>query len=216
MHVPSIPMMMMMILLAPFVLWLLLFILSEYGGVSLKPLKPWLTVLLWLSWGLGLIGLVSNRRWNVAFVAAYSGISLVLGWLNRRYLFVNTVKPARSLASVLTVQQPTYVAVRNVSTASPWYVEKFGLRELPPSKEIRSDAVSLKFKQGTHPIILVARDKAISRSVPVFFTRNIAQAQSRLTADGISTGPIQEDRQGTKFFELLDGEGNTLEVCEVH
>jgi hypothetical protein len=205
---------MMMILVAPFAFWGLLFILSEYGNVSLRPLKPWLIGLCWVLWGVGLVGMVSNRPWKFALFSTYGATGLVLGWINKRYLFVSNVKPSRSLASVLTVPEPTYIAVRDVSTASPWYIEKFGLRELSPTEDIGRDAVALKFSESTYPIILIPLDPMKSRSVPVFFTRNIAKARSRLMAGGISTGALQQDRQGTKFFELLDGEGNTLEICE--
>jgi hypothetical protein len=205
---------MMIILLAPFAFWGLLLILSEYGSVPLKPLKPWLIGVSWVLWAGGFFGLIKNSRWQFGLFSAYFATGLVLGWINKRYLFVSNVKPIRSLASVLTVPQPTYVAVRRVSTASAWYVEKFGLRELSPTEEIGPEAVALKFNEGTYPIILTPRDPLNSRSVPVFFTRNIAKARSRLNAVGINTGPLQRDRQGTQLFELIDGEGNTLEVCE--
>jgi hypothetical protein len=35
-----------------------------------------------------------------------------------------------------------------------------------------------------------------------------------LTANGVSAGPVQQDRQGTSFFDFLDSEGNTIEVSE--
>ena len=40
----------LLILLAPFVLWAVLFVLSEFGQVPLKPLSPWLAT------ALGLLG----------------------------------------------------------------------------------------------------------------------------------------------------------------
>lgn len=184
--------------------------------MSLKPLSPWLTALCWFLWGTASIGVVVDRPWRFALFSAYGGIALILGWLKRRYLFESKIRPRRSLASVLNVPQPTYVAVRDVSTAFPWYTEKFGLRKLSPTDETRpdGDGVTLQFNESTYPVILVPKDPADSRSVPVFFARNIEKVRNRLIADGVSAGPVQKDRQGTNFFELFDGEGNTLEVCE--
>lgn len=212
MHAPSVPT--IIILLAPFVFWGLLFILAEYGNVPLKALKPWLIAPGWALWAAGFFGVIRNRRWQFALFSGYFATGLVLGWINKRYLFVSSVKPTRSMASVLTVPQATYISVGDVSTASPWYIEKFGLRELSPTEEIGPGDVALKFNESTYPVVLIPRDPAKSRSVPVFLTRNIVKARSRIIAVGINTGPLQRDRQGTQFFELLDGEGNTLEVCE--
>lgn len=32
--------------------------------------------------------------------------------------------------------------------------------------------------------------------------------------EGICAGEVKRDRQHTRFFELMDNEGNTLEACE--
>jgi len=212
MHVPSLPS--IAIVLAPFVLWGLLFILSEYGNVSIKPLIPWLVVLCWVLYGTAVIGVIANRHWRFAIFSAYSGIALVYSWVKGRYFFASNVKPSRSLASVLVVPEPMYVGVRDVATTSRWYTEKLGLRKLSPADDIGPDAVALQFEPGKYPVILVPPDPITSRPVPVFFARNIVKARKRLIADGVSAGQLQQDRQGTKFFELLDGEGNTVEVCE--
>jgi catechol 2,3-dioxygenase-like lactoylglutathione lyase family enzyme len=212
MHVASFPM--IAIMLTPFVLWGLLFILSEYGNVSMKPLIPWLVVLCWVLYGTAVVGVIANRHWRFAVFSVYGGTGLVYSWVKRRYLFDSNVKPSRSLASVLVVPEPMYVAVRDVATTSRWYAEKFGLRKLSPTDEIGPDAVALQFEPGKYPVILVPPDPTTSRPVPVFFARNILKARRRPIADGVNAGPLQEDRQGTKFFELLDGEGNTVEVCE--
>jgi len=212
MHVSSAPL--LLVLLAPMALWGLLFVLSKYLSVPLKPLKPWLKALSWVLWGVAVVGIFSERPWRFLFFSAYAGISLVLGWIVKKQLFVSDVKPTQSLASVLTVPTTTYVAVRDVSTAAPWYTEKLGLRRLAPTEEIRPDGIGLQFNANTCPVFLVPQDPAISRPIPVFFTRKIVEARSRLVAEGISAGPLQLDRQGTKFFDLVDSEGNTLEVCE--
>jgi hypothetical protein len=212
MHIPSAAA--LTIMLAPFALWGALFCLAEYAHVSLKSLSPWFPALYWFLWGAAGIGVLVDHPLRFALISAYGGIGLVLGWLKRRYLFESSMKPSRSLASLLTIPQPTYVAVRDVSTAFPWYTEKFGLRKLSPTEETRSDGVTLQFNESTHPVILIPKDPSVSRSAPVFFARNVEKVRNRLIADGVSAGPVHQDRQGTNFFELLDGEGNTLEVSE--
>jgi hypothetical protein len=53
MHFPSPSV--LMIALAPFVLWTVLFVLAEYGNLMLKPLKPWLGAALLLLFGINIL-----------------------------------------------------------------------------------------------------------------------------------------------------------------
>jgi len=199
-----------------FVLWAVLFVLSEYGDVSLKPLKSWFAAASWLLWGLSSVPFAESlpRPWRAAALAGYLATSLLLAWVKRSYLFESKIKPSHSLASLLTVSQPTYVAVRDVTTASPWYAEKLGLRRLAAAEQPSKYGVALQFNETTHPVILILKDPAAPRPAPVFFTRKVEKIRDRLIVRGVSAGPIQQDRQGTRFFELLDGEGNTVEVSE--
>ncbi len=201
------------ILLAPLAMWAVIYGFANVTHVSLKPLKPWLTAICWIFWGLYAIVDITKRPSRDVIFAIYTGATLVLAWIQRRYLFKSDTKPSRSLASILKVPEPTYIAVKNVSATAPWYIEKFGLRELAPSDEARPDGVTLQFKADSSPIILVPKDPAIHRPLPVFFTRNVEKARERLMAEGISVGQIQQDYQGARHFELLDNEGNRLEVC---
>jgi hypothetical protein len=141
MHLPSTPV--LMILLAPLVLWVVLFVLAEYGHVTLKPLKPWLAVVCWLLWGAASLGEFMGRPWSGTLFWGFWGVSLLLAWVKRSYLFESNVKPTQSLASLMTVPQPTYVAVRDVATASSWYAEKFGLRKLAVTEQTRPDGIAL-------------------------------------------------------------------------
>jgi hypothetical protein len=210
MHLPSTPV--LILLLAPFALWAMLFILAECGSVTLKPLVPWLLAACWIFWGAGTIANISNRRWKDALYFIYFGMSLVLGWLKSRYFFEDNAKPTYSLRSLLTVPQPTYVMVRDVAASSSWYSEKFGLRKL--AEQPRPDGIALQFDEAADPVILVPKDPAVFRRAPVFFTRKVGKVRNRLIANGVNVSPVQKDRQGTSFFEILDSEGNTLEVSE--
>jgi len=212
MHIPSASV--LVILLAPFLLWALSLVLSEFGQVPMRPLKPWLVAAVWLLWGAGTIGFVADGPWRSAVWSLYAGLSLLLGWVKRRHRFESNVKPRQSLASFLTVPQTTYVEVRDVTAASGWYAEKFGLRKLAATEQARPDGITLQFDESSDAVTLIPKDLVKSRPAPVFFTRKVGRVRDRLIANGVSAGPVQTDRQGTSFFELLDGEGNTLEVSE--
>jgi hypothetical protein len=103
MHFPSPSV--LMIALAPFVLWTVLFVLAEYGNLMLKPLKPWLGAALLLLFGINILGVALDRRWRFASIAAYFGATLVYGWIKGRYLFESHLKATRS--SRWTVTKPT-------------------------------------------------------------------------------------------------------------
>ena len=157
----------LLVLAALFALWAVLFVLAEFGDVSLKPLKSWLAAACWLLWGLASFPMAMEglpRSWRIAVVAAYAGTTMVLGWVKRSYLFESKVKPPRSLAPLLTVPQPTYVAVRDLAAAAPWYAEKFGLRKLAATEQTRKDGVRLQFNEKTHPVILVPKDPVVARA----------------------------------------------------
>lgn len=66
----------------------------------------------------------------------------------------------------------------------------------------------------TLTVILVPKDPVVARPTPLFFTRKLSRVRDVLTANGVSAGPVQQDRQGTSFFDFLDSEGNTIEVSE--
>ncbi len=206
----------LLVLIALFALWAVLFVLAEFGDVSLKPLKSWLAAACWLLWGLTAVPFSETlpRPWRAALTVGYLGTTFLLAWAKRSYLFEIKSKPLRSLARLLTVSQPTYIAVRDVATAFPWYEEKFGLRRLAATEQPTKDGVALQFTAETRPVILIPKNPLYPRPVPVFFSRKVEKVREKLIANGVSAGPVQRDRQGTSFFELLDGEGNTVEVSE--
>jgi hypothetical protein len=164
--------------------------------------------------GVALFAFVADRPWHSAFLSLYDGGGLVLSWLKRKYLFESSLTPPQSLSALLTVPKPTYVAVRDVATASPWYVEKFGLRKLSSAEQLQPDGIALQFDASSNPVILLPKDPTVFRSAPVFFTRKVDKVRARLIARGICADLVQQDGQGTNYFELLDGEGNAIEVSE--
>ena len=147
----------------------MLFALAEYVHVNLKPLTPWLLATSWLLWGVALFAFVADRPWHSAFLSLYDGGGLVLSWLKRKYLFESSLTPPQSLSALLTVPKPTYVAARDVATASPWYVEKFGLRKLSSAEQLQPDGIALQFDASSNPVILLPKDPRFS-AVLLYFS----------------------------------------------
>jgi hypothetical protein len=48
----------------------------------------------------------------------------------------------------------------------------------------------------------------------MLYTSRIEKAREYLTSRGVFVGEIQQDRQGTHFFEMRDLENNVIEICE--
>ena len=48
----------------------------------------------------------------------------------------------------------------------------------------------------------------------MLYTSDIGKACDLLTSRGVSVGPIEEDRQGTRHFMMRDLDGNEVEVTE--
>jgi hypothetical protein len=48
----------------------------------------------------------------------------------------------------------------------------------------------------------------------MLYSSNLKKARERLISQGVSVSEIQQDRQGTHFFEMRDLEGNVVEVNE--
>ncbi|MDP9266794.1 MAG: hypothetical protein M3P27_00535 [Acidobacteriota bacterium] len=100
--------------------------------------------------------------------------------------------------------------------AATWWEKAFDCRRVPVpgSWDDSADCVALQFPGDDEPAICLspkARDQN-SYPVPVIFTGNIKKAYQGLLERGVVAGPIQGD--DPKFFELRDGEGNTVEVSE--
>jgi len=53
------------------------------------------------------------------------------------------------------------------------------------------------------------------QNIPVeIYASNVKKAREVLGSRGVNVGDIQEDRQGTHYFQMRDLEGNLIEVSE--
>lgn len=106
------------------------------------------------------------------------------------------------------------IGVRDLPSATKWYTEKLGLRTVQIELDEPEGCVALGFDKRECAIVLGPIDRAANELIPLLYTRNIQKAHEFLAGRGISVSEIQQDRQGTHFFEMRDIEGNAIEISE--
>jgi hypothetical protein len=117
--------------------------------------------------------------------------------------------------SLLTIADSFYIGVMDVTAATSWYVEKLGLQKILVEMDDSEGCVALGFsKKDQTCITLGPRGKPTDGTTPMLYASNVRKAREVLGSRGVNVGDIQEDRQGTHYFEMRDVEGNVIEVCE--
>jgi predicted enzyme related to lactoylglutathione lyase len=117
--------------------------------------------------------------------------------------------------SLLTIADSLYIGVMDLAAATSWYVEKLGLQKVPVEMDDPEECVALGFsKKDQTCIALGPRGKPTDGMTPMLYASNVRKAREVLGSRGVNVGDIQEDRQGTHYFEMRDVEGNVIEVCE--
>ena len=104
--------------------------------------------------------------------------------------------------------------VRDIDSVAPWYVDKLGLRKADKSPAQPADLATYKFKEDGKSITLTTKMSYGTDKTLILFTKRIGRMRGILSARGIVPGPIEQDRQGTRYFEMHDPEGNLIEVVE--
>lgn len=117
---------------------------------------------------------------------------------------------------LLTIADSFYIGVVNIESATSWFIEKLGLQKVPAEMDDPKGCVALGFskKDQTCIAVLGPQGKPTDRTVPMLYASNIGKAREVLGSRGVNVGGIQEDRQGTHYFEMRDLEGNVIEVSE--
>jgi catechol 2,3-dioxygenase-like lactoylglutathione lyase family enzyme len=107
------------------------------------------------------------------------------------------------------------IGVRHLSAATEWYIEKLGLRRIRP-EENDPESVSLGFSEEEYAMTLGPPGFGGSSDelTHMLFTSNIQKAWKFLSSRGVRVGEIQQDRQGTHYFEMHDLDGNVIEITE--
>jgi hypothetical protein len=117
--------------------------------------------------------------------------------------------------SLLWVADSFYIGVHDIAAASSWYIEKLGLKETTIDLDEGDGCTALVFpKEPPTPIVLGPSGAATDGSTPMLYASNVNKAREWLASRGVNVGALQEDRQGTHYFEMRDLEGNVIEVSE--
>lgn len=170
-------------------------------------------LLVWLTGILG-FGLV------VEAMLYTSLIGLLWMGIQKRTLFVNTLRgpgtrwylPWR--AAWFSMPEDAHILVRDIDSVTPWYVDKLGFCKAGHIRSRGYEVANYKFKEGGKSVILTTRMTYGTGKTLMLFTKRIGRMKEVLSARGINVGPIQQDRQGTRYFEIHDPEGNAIEVVE--
>jgi hypothetical protein len=75
-------------------------------------------------------------------------------------------------------------------------------------------ALGFSKKDQTCIAVLGPRGRPTDGTTPMLYASNIRKAREVLGSWGVNVGEMQEDRQGTHYFEMRDVEGNVIEVSE--
>ncbi len=109
-----------------------------------------------------------------------------------------------------------YIGVANVAAAAAWYIDKLGLRKVKVGlDDAGEDCVALGFFKEDYALCLGPPGRPTDEFTPMLNSGSLRKAREFLISRGVNVGEIQQDRQGTHFFEMRDLEGNVIEISEV-
>lgn len=115
--------------------------------------------------------------------------------------------------SLFTPAGTNYIPVLDLAAASSWYAEKFGLRPRPTKFDDGEKSIELHASEELY-FVLGPREVPTDDETPMLYTSRIQKARDYLSSRSVEVGEIQQDRQGTRFFEMRDLEGNLIEISE--
>lgn len=220
MYLPAHPLWFWLIIFSPILVWSALWAIARFGRVSLKPFTPWLTAGMIASFPVFIVLDASDSHKNLRlgveaiFYTCLIGVTLI----ERRYMFETLRGPAKWYvpwsSARFSIPQNAHIFVRDIDSVAPWYVHKLGLRKEIETSSQGSDGATYKFKEDGKSITLTSRTNYGTDKTLILFTKRIGRMKGVLSARGIVVGPIEQDRQGTHYFEIHDPEGNAIEVVE--
>lgn len=139
-------------------------------------------------------------------------------WIQRRQMFETLHTPGAKWylpwrTAQFSIPADTRILVRHIDSVLPWYVGKLGLSKLTFD---RSDPgiATLRFKEDGNSVVLTTRSGFQTDKTPILFTRKIGKVRDVMTERGVNPGIIEKDRQGIRYFQIRDPEGNEIEVVE--
>jgi hypothetical protein len=111
----------------------------------------------------------------------------------------------------------------NVEVAKRWWIAQFECKQAEAPRNwddpLPSDA-ALRLPGDDEPTILLCDQREVrdagfelTNPNPLLFSSKLKKAREHLMSKGSAPGLIQ-DAGGKQFFEVLDPEGNKIEICE--
>ena len=107
-----------------------------------------------------------------------------------------------------------YMPVSDMEGATAWYREKFDGKPLNIELDDGEDCVALGFDQERCLFVLGPQGKTSEEFTARLFTSSLNKSREYLISRGVSVDEIQQDAQGTSFFQARDLDGNSIEVSE--
>jgi catechol 2,3-dioxygenase-like lactoylglutathione lyase family enzyme len=162
-------------------------------------------------------------RHKVLHMASFAGLYacwFVTLWIRGRCAFATLSAPDAkwylpwSPAKFSVPAPGVRVLVRDIDWVLPWYVEKLGLRKLAENPHGESGVATLRFKVDGNSVVLATRSSMAPPKTPMLFTKKISKIRNVLVARGVEVGSVERDRQGTRYFDIHDPEGNLIEFVE--
>jgi predicted enzyme related to lactoylglutathione lyase len=219
-HLPPHSLWFWLILECPFLIWLALWALTRYKQVSLKPLTPWLKMGFCLSLPAYIVldAMDGNQALRLGIGAIFYTCWILQGWIDRRYMFETIGGPTAKWyvpwrSAKFSFPRNARIPVRDIDSVSNWYIDKLGLRKTAENPWGEPDATTYKFREGGKSITLTTKSEGADKAL-ILFAKSIRKMKEVLSARGIAVGAIEQDRQGTRYFEIHDPEGNAIEVVE--
>jgi catechol 2,3-dioxygenase-like lactoylglutathione lyase family enzyme len=104
--------------------------------------------------------------------------------------------------------------VSEIAAATAWYIEKLGLRKVKVELDNGEDCIALGFDKNDCAICLGPRSGSAEELSPRLYCSSARKAREFLASRAVTVSEIQQDSQGTHYFEMRDMEGNRIEICE--
>jgi catechol 2,3-dioxygenase-like lactoylglutathione lyase family enzyme len=116
--------------------------------------------------------------------------------------------------SLLQPGGTNYIGAHDIAAATKWYIEKLGLRKIEVEQDDCPECITLGLSKDQYAITLGSPGRPTDELTPMLYTANVRKAREFLSSRGVRVGEIQQDRQGTLYFEMQDLEGNVIEITE--
>jgi catechol 2,3-dioxygenase-like lactoylglutathione lyase family enzyme len=107
-----------------------------------------------------------------------------------------------------------YIGVADIAGATAWYIQKLGLRKVDVELDDGVDCIALGFEKNECAVCLGPPGRSTGELTPMLYSSNLKKAREFLASRGVNVTNIQQDRQGTHYFEMRDPEGNVIEITE--